>query len=113
MKYSDYINSVHFKHKSISYNLLTKNSSDNKKIKVTGQQAFNLIKPYCTSRIYEQMKAVIPLALYLSIVSIFCFTISSSRFSCIAWRFNCSNFRTCSFYGRPEHWIDALWNNNW
>ena len=45
MKYSDYINNVHFKHKSISYNLLTKNSSENKKIKVTGQQAFNLIKP--------------------------------------------------------------------
>ena len=55
MKYSDYINNVHFKHKSISYNLLTKNNSENKKIKVTGQQAFNLIKPYCTSRIYEQM----------------------------------------------------------
>ena len=44
MKYSDYINNVHFKHKSISYNLLTKNSSESKKIKVTGQQAFNLIK---------------------------------------------------------------------
>ena len=71
MKYSDYINSVHFKHKSISYNLLTKNSADNKKIKVTGQQAFNLIKPYCTSRIYEQMKAVIPLALYLVLFQFF------------------------------------------
>ena len=71
MKYSDYINNVHFKHKSISYNLLTKNSSENKKIKVTGQQAFNLIKPYCTSRIYEQMKAVIPLALYLVLFQFF------------------------------------------
>ena len=70
MKYSDYINSVHFKHKSISYNTLTKNSSDNKKIRVTGQQAFNLIKPYCTSRIYEQMKAVVPLALYLGCTKI-------------------------------------------
>ena len=71
MKYSDYINSVHFKHKSISYNTLTKNSSDNKKIRVTGQQAFNLIKPYCTSRIYEQMKAVVPLALYLVLFQFF------------------------------------------
>ncbi len=71
MKYSDYINNVHFKHKSISYNLLTKNNSENKKIKVTGKQAFNLIKPYCTSRIYEQMKAVIPLALYLVLFQFF------------------------------------------
>ena len=60
MKYSDYINNVHFKHKSISYNLLTKNSSENRKIKVTGQQAFNLIKPYCTSTINQHMKALIP-----------------------------------------------------
>ena len=35
MKYSDYINRVHFKHKTISYNLLTKDSSVNKKIKVS------------------------------------------------------------------------------
>ena len=46
-------------------------SSDNKKIRVTGQQAFNLIKPYCTSRIYEQMKAVVPLALYLVLFQFF------------------------------------------
>ena len=26
------------------------------KIKVTGQQALNLIKPYCFSRIYRQIK---------------------------------------------------------
>ena len=71
MKYSDYINRVHFKHKTISYNLLTKDSSVNKKIKVTGQQALNLIKPYCFSRIYEQMKAVIPLALYLVLFQFF------------------------------------------
>ena len=71
MKYSDYINSVHFKHKKISYNLLTKNNSENKKIKVSGQQAFNLIKPYCFSRINEQLKAVIPLALYLILFQFF------------------------------------------
>ena len=59
MRYSDYIKSVHFKHKSISYNLLTKKGPDNQKIKVSGQQAFNLIKPYCSTRIFEQMKAVI------------------------------------------------------
>mgnify|MGYP003348580153 CR=1 FL=1 len=65
MRYSDYIKTVHFKHKSISYNLLTKKGSVNQKIKVSGQQAFNLIKPYCSTRILKQMKAVIPLALYL------------------------------------------------
>ena len=71
MRYSDYIKSVHFKHKSISYNLLTKKGPDNQKIKVSGQQAFNLIKPYCSTRIFEQMKAVIPLALYLILFQFF------------------------------------------
>ena len=71
MRYSDYIKTVHFKHKSISYNLLTKKGSVNQKIKVSGQQAFNLIKPYCSTRILEQMKAVIPLALYLILFQFF------------------------------------------
>ena len=76
MRYSDYIKTVHFKHKSISYNLLTKKGSVNQKIKVSGQQAFNLIKPYCSTRILEQMKAVI--LCFICIVSIFV-TISGSR----------------------------------
>ena len=71
MKYSEYINRIHFKHRSINYNLLTKKGSSNQKIKVSGQQAFNLIKPYCSSRILEQMKAVIPLALYLILFQFF------------------------------------------
>ena len=44
MRYSDYIKTVHFKHKSISYNLLTKKGSVNQKIKVSGQQAYQSYK---------------------------------------------------------------------
>ena len=77
MRYSDYLNQVNVRHRTVNYNLLTsKNKSKDKgslappKIELSAKQAFDLLAPYCSSRIMEQVKAVVPLAAYLMIFQI-------------------------------------------
>ena len=77
MRYSDYLNQVNVRHRTVNYNLLTsKNKSGDKgslapsKIELSAKQAFDLLAPYCSSRIMEQVKAVVPLAAYLMIFQI-------------------------------------------
>jgi len=70
MKYSDYIHESEIKHKSLSYNLLTPKPSGGKslkpgKIKVSPAKAISLLAPYTYVRIMDQIKAVVPLAVYL------------------------------------------------
>ena len=72
MRYSDYVNSVNIKHRSVSYNLLAKpvdpNSPDAtgpKKLDLSFGDAMGLLGPYCLVRVMEQIKAVVPLAAYL------------------------------------------------
>ena len=77
MRYSDYLNQVNVRHRTVNFNLLTsKDKSQEKgslapqKIELTAKQAFDLLAPYCSSRIMEQVKAVVPLAAYLMIFQI-------------------------------------------
>ena len=77
MRFSEYLNQVNVKHKTISFNLLTsKNKGEDHsslvqpKIKLNAKQTFDLLAPYCASRIVEQLKAVVPLAAYLMIFQI-------------------------------------------
>ena len=76
MRYSDYLNQVNVRHRTVNYNLLTaKSKSDTgsltpPKIDLSAKQAFDLLAPYCSSRIMEQVKAVVPLAAYLMIFQI-------------------------------------------
>ena len=77
MRFSEYLNQVNVKHKTISFNLLTsKNKEEDHsslvqpKIKLNAKQTFDLLAPYCASRIVEQLKAVVPLAAYLMIFQI-------------------------------------------
>ncbi|MDA9815821.1 DUF1538 domain-containing protein [Alphaproteobacteria bacterium] len=76
MRYSDYLNQVNVRHRTVDYNLLTaKSKSDTgslapPKIDLSAKQAFDLFAPYCSSRIMEQVKAVVPLAAYLMIFQI-------------------------------------------
>ena len=65
------------RHRTINYNLLTalaKPSASGSlappKIDLSFKQAFDLLAPYCSSRIMEQVKAVVPLAAYLMIFQI-------------------------------------------
>ncbi len=76
MRYSDYLNKVNVRHRTVNYNLLTSKSKSGTgslappKIDLSAKQAFNLLAPYCSSRIMEQVKAVVPLAAYLMIFQI-------------------------------------------
>ena len=76
MRYSDYLNKVNVRHRTVNYNLLTSKSKSGTgslappKIDLSAKQAFDLLAPYCSSRIMEQVKAVVPLAAYLMIFQI-------------------------------------------
>ena len=77
MRYSDYLNQVNVRHRTINHNLLTalaKPSASGSlappKIDLSFKQAFDLLAPNCSSRIMEQVKAVVPLAAYLMIFQI-------------------------------------------
>jgi hypothetical protein len=76
MRYSDYLNQVNVRHRIVNYNLLTSKSKSDTgslappKIDLSAKQAFDLLAPYCSSRVMEQVKAVVPLAAYLMIFQI-------------------------------------------
>ncbi len=73
MRFGDYLRDQNLRSRHISYNLLTASgasdgtpaSDPRQKIKVTFTQAMALILPYSATRIVEQVKSVLPLALYL------------------------------------------------
>lgn len=72
MRYSQYLAQTNVRHKTVSYNLLTPKPVDGnpdalkpKKINVTLGSAMDLVGPYSLTRIMDQIKAVVPLALYL------------------------------------------------
>ena len=72
MRYSQYLAQTNVRHKTVSYNLLTPKPVDGdpdalkpKKIEMTLKSAGNLFGPYSYVRIMDQIKAVVPLAVYL------------------------------------------------
>ena len=74
MRYGAFLNKYKIRHTEISYNLLTpkpdptgERSLRPKRIKVTARTAAALLGPYCSVRVMDQIKAVVPLAAYLMI----------------------------------------------
>jgi hypothetical protein len=72
MRYSQYLAQTTVKHKTVSYNDLTPKPVKGdpgalkpQKIKMTLKSVGNLLGPYSYSRIMDQIKAVVPLAIYL------------------------------------------------
>ena len=72
MRYSEYLAQTNVSYKTVSYNLLTPKPVDGdpgalkpKKINVTFKSALDLLGPYGFVRIMDQIKSVVPLALYL------------------------------------------------
>jgi hypothetical protein len=69
VRYSQYLNAAAVRHRSISYNSLAP-SVDGKsqkpgRIKMNFNQVMVLLAPYCGLRVFDQLKAVAPLAAYL------------------------------------------------
>ncbi len=72
MRYSQFISETNVGSQTISYNLLTPKFVEGdpdalkpKKIKITPRQAAELMGPFALVRIIEQVKAVVPLSVYL------------------------------------------------
>ncbi|MGY8998477.1 MAG: DUF1538 domain-containing protein [Rhodospirillales bacterium] len=78
MRYGTYLSKFKVRNETISYNLLTPKPNPDgtgnlapEKIKITFQRFISLITPYCSVRIIEQIKAVVPLATYLILFQVF------------------------------------------
>ena len=78
MRFGSFVAKYRIRHSEISYNLLTpkpdptgEKSLRPEKINVTPAKAFALLVPYCSVRFKEQLRAVVPLALYLALFQIF------------------------------------------
>jgi len=78
MRYGTFLSRYKIRHTKISYNDLTpKPDSDGAKslrperIKVSFRYALGLLRPYLQTRFMEQVKAVVPLALYATLFQIF------------------------------------------
>ena len=74
MRYGEFVAKHKIRHTELSYNLLTPkpDASGSKslrpeRIQVTPSRAVALLSPYCSVRLIEQLKAVVPLAAYLLI----------------------------------------------
>ncbi len=72
MRYSDYLNQVAVRHRTASFNDLTRLSPGaTQPIDVSFKQAIGLLWPYTATRIMEQVSAVVPLAAYLMLFQLF------------------------------------------
>ena len=78
MRFGSFVAKYRIRHSEISYNLLTpkpdptgEKSLRPGKINVTPAKAFALLVPYCSVRFKEQLRAVVPLAVYLALFQIF------------------------------------------
>ena len=72
MRYSDYLNQVAVRHRTASFNDLTRLSPGAPQpIDVSFKQAIGLLWPYTATRIMEQVSAVVPLAAYLMLFQLF------------------------------------------
>ena len=63
MRYGDFLATHRVSHSKLSYNKLTRVRPE--RIPITAPKAFELLTPYLSERIFEQVKAVLPLAAYL------------------------------------------------
>jgi hypothetical protein len=69
VRYSQYLNAAAVRHRSISYNSLAPivdgKGQKPSRIKMNFSQVVDILGPYCGLRVFDQLKAVAPLAAYL------------------------------------------------
>ena len=73
IRYGELLKEVSVNHVTISYNELTPKGGQKRieKIQLRRIDAYRLIQPYVSVRFIEQLKALLPLALYLAIFQLF------------------------------------------
>ena len=75
IKYSEYLDSVAVKHRTLSYNSIAPRrepgtSGALPRIKLSFSEVAELLATYCGVRILDQLKAVVPLAAYLMLFQV-------------------------------------------
>lgn len=73
VRYGDFLKEVAVNHVSISYNQLTPKAHEppKKKIELRGIDIYRLVEPYVSVRFLEQVKALMPLVIYLVLFQMF------------------------------------------
>jgi hypothetical protein len=71
IRFGAFVREASIRQNIISLNELVKHSEEEKRIKLRSIDIYRLAGPYVSSRFIEQMRAVIPLALYLMLFQIF------------------------------------------
>jgi hypothetical protein len=73
IRYGDFLKEVSVNHVHISYNDLApkEGAKPQQKIKLRSIDIYRLLTPYVSVRFFEQLKAVVPLALYMALLQIF------------------------------------------
>ena len=120
MRYSQYLAQTNVRHKTVSYNLLTPkpvegdpDSLKPKKIEMTLKSAGNLLGPYSYVRIMDQIKAVVPLAVYLILFQVLVLRQPIDQAVSLCIGAGSCHGRTSCFYGRSQHWTHAFWEDYW
>ena len=78
IRFGAFVREAAIRQNIISLNELVKHSEEEKRIKLRSIDIYRLAGPYVSSRFIEQMRAVIPLALYLMLFQIFILRQSAS-----------------------------------
>ena len=89
IRFGSYIREITIQQKLISYNDLApeikQDSAGNDipyvppKLKLRNIDIYRLVQPYVSIRLYDQIKAVLPLALYLILFKLFILTLAGHR----------------------------------
>ena len=76
LTYAKYLDAVTIRHRSVSYNKLAPSGDPSvvdlkpKKLDLSFSQSVEILGPYCSIRILDQLKAVVPLAAYLMLFQV-------------------------------------------
>ncbi len=71
IRFGDYLKEVTVSHAEISYRHLTPQIAENRKVQLRTMDIYRLLTPYVSVRFMDQLKAVVPLAVYMGLFQYF------------------------------------------
>lgn len=71
IRFGDYVKEVTVNHNEISYRHLTPQVAASRKVQLRAMDIYRLLTPYVSVRMIEQIKAVVPLAIYMGLFQYF------------------------------------------
>ncbi len=71
IRFGDYLKEVTVSHTEISYRHLTPQIAQNRKVQLRAMDVYRLLTPYVSVRFMDQLKAVVPLAVYMGLFQYF------------------------------------------